>query len=145
MTIKFSITTVIARQPADVWDFITDFGNAPAWMPGISRVEQLDEGEPGRGSTLLLELKGSSFQQQVSYWELEKCLILSSELHNMPTEESYRLESIADRTELELGIVIDVKGIRLLLLPFIYWSAKRDANKRLQRIKLSLERDIKDS
>ncbi len=141
MTIKISSRTVINRQQTEVWNFIANFDNAPLWMPGVNLVKQLDEGELGRGSTLQFELRDGSDQQLVSYWEPGKSFTLSYDQASNSSDSSYKLESQADKTVLNLDISLKTQGVRLLLLPFTIWSIKSNASKRLENIKRSLEVD----
>ncbi len=141
MTIKISSRTVINRQQTEVWNFIANFDNAPLWMPGVNLVKQLDEGELGRGSTLQFELRDGSDQQLVSYWEPGKSFTLSYDQASNSSDSTYKLESQADKTVLNLDISLKTQGVRLLLLPFTIWSIKSNASKRLENIKRSLEVD----
>jgi uncharacterized membrane protein len=118
MAINFSTSIVIDRQPTDVWNFIADFDNAPLWMPEINRVKHLDESEIGRGSTLQFELTGATRHQKVSYWEPGKGFSLSFKQLGNASDTSYKLESQADKTVVELGIKLKLEGIRLLFMPF---------------------------
>lgn len=141
MTIKISSRTVINRQQTEVWNFIANFDNAPLWMPGVNLVKQLDEGELGRGSTLQFDLRDGSDQQLVSYWEPGKSFTLSYDQASNSSDSTYKLESQADKTVLNLDISLKTQGVRLLLLPFTIWSIKSNASKRLENIKRSLEVD----
>ena len=47
---RFDETFIVARPPAEVFDYVTDPSNLAAWQTANRSVEQLTDGPPGPGS-----------------------------------------------------------------------------------------------
>lgn len=44
------VVTEISASPQEVWDIITDFENAPSWVPDLLSVRRVDSGPLGVGA-----------------------------------------------------------------------------------------------
>ena len=57
MTIHVSDSVVIARSAAEVFAFVADHQNLPAWTVGVRTSQRLTAGPPGNGSRYKIEGK----------------------------------------------------------------------------------------
>lgn len=145
MSLNSTVSTKIARPCSEVWNFITDFNKASLWIPSINRVEQPDEGELGRGSTLKFIINERVTVRRIRYWEPDKCLILTAFQKSGEIDTCYRLTPCAIGTKLEVEVSIGPSGFQLLATPFLIWMAKRDTRLQLVRVKQLLEQELSRS
>ena len=48
---KVSKSVIVQRPPAEVFDYLADFGNTAEWDPGVAKAAKTSAGDVGLGST----------------------------------------------------------------------------------------------
>ena len=139
MNCKFSNKIRINRQCEDVWTFLTDVSSLSTWGPGIERSEQTDDGETGRGSTLLVVANGNPLQVTVNYWEPPKRLTIGFNSPRYGVEVHLELVSLYNFTEVDLKSNLSVQGFWVLLSPLIFLYNSMRVNRWLESARRHLE------
>jgi len=126
---EFEASVVIDRPVEEIWKFISDWSNAPKWMPGALEVKQTSTGPLGVGTTFqsrwssrLLSLGASRVT------EYEPAQRITDETTSPPvirgTRWSLSLENIEGKTKLNSAWEVKINGFYRLVLPLLlYFSA----------------------
>ena len=116
--IENTITLTLDQPPEQVFDFLTDLPNEPAWNPGCRSVEMLSPGPVGKGSTYRGRFRGMG-QVQVELTAHERPgRFATRERSRMATGEfEFRLTPYGDQTRVELSVQLRPHGPMRLLQP----------------------------
>ena len=128
----FEVETVIAAPPDKVWAAMTDFAQAPRWMPGLHEVAPKDDQPLGAGKvfTVTMSTKGRGKQRNLtlSDWRPSDRFALSSQEGGVTATYTYFLAPSGDGTRVKLNGACEAKGPfwRLLHPLIVKMMAKHD-------------------
>ncbi|GAA4381920.1 SRPBCC family protein [Paeniglutamicibacter cryotolerans] len=102
------LTELVYLPPARVWDLLTDWAAAPAWMPGIA---EMHAEEPLRvGAVLDYHSGGHERQLTVIDLDLGRAITLSTGPGDGRTDYSYSLSEDGSDTRMELVVSVPPAG-----------------------------------
>jgi len=147
MPMKMSID--IARPPADVWPWLTEFDKKQQWAKGLQS-EEWYEGDKGtRGSRFRVKIKEgpsvSEYDGELIEIEEPKRIVstMSGGCGKEPAtfEVEYSLTDLGGTTRLEHECRFDmpVKGFIKLMMPLFMWFANRQSNAFHRKLKTLVE------
>jgi len=128
----FEVETVIAAPPEKVWAAMTDFAQAPSWMPGLHEVAPRDDQPLGTGKvfTVTMSTKGRGKQRDMtlSDWHPSDRFALSSREGGVTATYTYSLAPSGDGTRVKLHGACEAKGLfwRLLHPLIVKMMARHD-------------------
>ncbi len=143
MTINVSDSVVIAKPVPEVFAFVADHENLPAWTVGVKQAHRLTEGPPASGSTYRVvgTLLGRSIESSylVTGFEPGRGFegTMSSPLFGFC--EWYRFESAGDGTCVSMTATVEPHGLFRLLRPVMAAGVRRQVKADHRRLKTVLE------
>jgi len=139
MSKGFTVTQNIPHPPAKVWSYLTDFSNAPQWMPGVQHMEQTSSGPLVWGSILTFKARGRDYLTKVISYEQERNIALTSTQGGVTATYTYELTPNGKGTLMTLNAVCEAKGfVWSLLHPFINYAMKKTDSSQLANIKKAM-------
>jgi carbon monoxide dehydrogenase subunit G len=102
--VRAEVVVDIARTPAEVFAYITDVSNLPAWQSGVSRAQMEDGGEPRAGARIRESrtMLGRELDTTLQIEEYEEPRLFTLRALNSPVPFSVRheIEPSGDGTRL---------------------------------------------
>jgi len=135
----FTVKETIAKAPAEVWAYLTDFRNAAAWMPGIDDMTQTDPGPLEVGTRLSFMARGKERETRVTALEPGRRIALTSTQGGVTATYAYSLAPAGDGTEATLEAVCEAKGAWKLLHPIIVQAMRKSDSPQLAKLKAAVE------
>lgn len=140
----FRVETTIDRSQADVWAFMTDLANAPAWMKGIEQIAPLADGAMRAGARFRTVSnaggRGVARETELAIWEPMTRFALKSEQGGISAVYEYCCTSDGDRTKVALDARCIARGVIWRLLhPLIAYMMRRHDGDQLERLRHVLE------
>jgi uncharacterized protein YndB with AHSA1/START domain len=132
MTMAFSRSTVIDAAPATVWRALTDFPQAPRWMPGTTGM-RLD-GDLREGAVLHFTARGKPRSSVVTEVTDGRSLTLTSTQGPVTAAYAYTLAPAGTGTKIDLAVDLTVSGATRLLAPVIRAAMAREDGGQLDRL-----------
>jgi uncharacterized membrane protein len=143
MTIHIKDSVVIARPVAQVFAFVADHRNLPAWTVGVKNSEKLTGGPPASGSRYRVEgmLLGRTIQSsyQVTAFEPGQGFDGTMTSPMFGFCEQYRFEPDHDATRLSMTATAEPHGIFRFLAPVMAAGIRRQVKADHHRLKNLLE------
>jgi hypothetical protein len=143
MTIRIHDSVVIARPLAQVFGFVADHRNLPAWTVGVKNAERLTAGPPASGSRYRIEGKmiGRTIESgyQVTAFEPGRGFEGTMTSPMFGFCERYRFESDHDATRVWMTATAEPHGIFRLLAPVMAAGVRRQVKADHRRLKSLLE------
>ena len=136
----FSVTERISTSPEKVWQYLTDFDNAPKWMPGIDSMSLHDGQILETGSALTFHARGKARESRVTALEKGKRLALTSTQGGVTATYEYSLVPVADGAEVTLNAKCEATGVWKLLHPVIVIAMRKADSPQLANLKALIER-----
>ena len=142
----FEVETVIAAPPEHVWTAMTDFAQAPRWMPGLHEVAPKDGGPlgPGKVFTVTMSAKGRGRQRDMtlSDWSPTNRFALTSREGGVTATYTYCLAPSDCGTRVKLHGACEATGFfwRLLHPLIVKMMAKHDGHQ-VELLKQLIEQD----
>jgi carbon monoxide dehydrogenase subunit G len=132
--VRAELTIEIARTPEDVFSYLTDVSNLPAWQTGVKGAA-LREGRIEESRSLL----GRELQTTLEIVEREEPRVFTLRALDSPVPFTVRheLEPTDGGTRLTVTADGDVPGFAAGLLA---WRAEKQFRKDFERLKRILER-----
>jgi uncharacterized membrane protein len=143
MTIHVTDSVIIARPVAQVFAFVADHENLPAWTVGVKQSERLTDGPPASGSryrivgTLLGRTIQSSYQ--VTAFEPGRSFEGSMTSPMFGFTEQYRFEPENQATRVSMTASAEPRGIFQFLAPVMAAGIRRQVRADHRRLKAILE------
>jgi len=128
----FEVETVIAAPPDRVWAAMTDFAQAPRWMPGLHEVAPKDDRPLGAGKVFAVTMstkgRGKQRDMTLSDWHPSDRFALSSPEGGVTATYTYSLTPDGKGTCVKLLGICEAKGLfwRLLHPLIVKMMAKHD-------------------
>jgi len=124
-------STVINRPVEDVWNFVSDFRNAPKWG-FVKEVEQTSEGPLGFGTTFRHGAKVMGkrlvYEDRIAEWEPNRKVTVWSDrnFRKKPAYVRIALEPVDRKTRMIIvtGYAAP-SGLWKLIMPILVWAFKR--------------------
>lgn len=134
-----STRETIGARPDEVWAALTDWDNAPEWMPGIDSMTA--EGDLARGTQITFRARGRDRRSTIAGVEPGRSLLLRSEQGGVTADYSYELNGTDDdRTEVSLVATCRTRGpIWSAAAPLLRIAMRRADRSQLVRLKALVE------
>jgi uncharacterized membrane protein len=148
VSITVSDSVVIARPVPEVFAFVADHENLPAWTVGVKEAERLTEGPPADGSRYRVVggLLGRSVESsyQVTAFEPGHGFAGTMTSPVFGFSERYRFESAGDATRVSMTATVEPRGTFRLLTPIMTAGVRRQVKADHRRLKALLEQPVTD-
>lgn len=146
MTIHVTDSVIIDRPVAQVFAFVADHQNLPAWTVGVKQSERLTGGAPASGSryrvvgTLLGRTVQSSYQ--VTAFELGRGFEGTMTSPMFGFSEQYRFEAAPGGTRVSMSAALEPHGVFRFLSPVMTAGVRRQVRADHRRLKTVLEHPV---
>src|SRR5207249_1443079 len=134
----YAITLQLAQPVEQVFAFLTDTRNLPAWQSDLIEIEQLTAG-PLRAGTQVREVRRQGPRQaenraEVQVFELN-CRFALKTTTQPEVTVSYSFEPHAGGTQLTYEFAMLTSGLMLLLEPLISGAIKKQSEADFQKLR----------
>jgi uncharacterized protein YndB with AHSA1/START domain len=139
----FQNTVTIARPTNEVFAFLADFGNIPAWNYAIARTVQTSPDQPGVGATYRQARtipRGSEESFEVTDFAPPSRLAVKGQIGPFNASSSYLLEATAGGTRLTNHVELEPSALLRPLGPLAVPGVKVAVARNLGTPKQFLER-----
>ena len=148
MAINVNDSVVIARPVTEVFAFVADHENLPAWTVGVKESQRLTGGPPAKGTTYRVvgKLLGRSVESsyQVTAFEPGHGFEGTMTSPIFGFSERYRFESDEDATRVSMNAAVEPHGVFRLLAPIMAAGIRRQVKADHRRLKTVLEHPLAD-
>ena len=139
---------MINRPVEDVWKFISDWSNAPKWMPSALEVKQTSAGPPGVGATLESRWQSKRLSKgasRVTEYEPGRKITLENTFPQMirGSIQSFGLENVEGKTKLNSVWEMKISGFYRLIGPSLVRSLRKSNEVLVSNVKRILECEAK--
>ncbi len=118
--IENGISLTLDRPPEEVFDFLVDFTNEPAWNPECLEVEKISPGPIGAGSTYRGRMRGvgrvtmelSSYERPRRFETVERSRVAAGHFE-------FQLTPLEGGTHVEIRMRLQPRGPMRLLQPLM--------------------------
>jgi uncharacterized membrane protein len=143
VAIEIRVEQRIARPPAEVAAYVTDWQNDPTWIKALAEVRLLDEPPLRVGSRVLrvASFRGRSIEYVNEVVELEpgSRLVMRSVEAPFPMTVVYEFEEAGEATLMRIRAQGDAAGFYRVAAPVLSRAVKRTIAGDLKRLKKVLE------
>ena len=140
MSKGFEASAHIARSPAEVWAWLTDWPRMPDWMMGIDHMELDGEGPVGAGTRLRFRARGAERTSEIVAWSPPHRLVLRARQGGMSAVYAYDCTPEAGGTRLTLRASCEARGLGWrLAAPLIGYLMERVDSKQPMALKYLVE------
>lgn len=143
---QFEATVEIDRPVAEVFAFLADGENDPAFSPRVQRIEKTTDGPTAVGTVYKSTVKDAGLttrrEFRITEFVPDKKIRWAEQSRNLVTavEGGYDFEPTADnRTKLRIFNVLEGHGVGKLIAGFALSAARKDAPNFADRIKKAVE------
>ncbi len=105
-----STSETIRKSPPEVWEVLTDWPKATAWMPSVTSM--LAEGPTQVGTRLSYRTRGDTFHSTIMELDEGRKLTLRTEHGSVTADYTYDLEGVAEGTRISLNATCQLSGHR---------------------------------
>lgn len=133
-------TIMISKSPAEVFRFISDLNNIPAWNPEVKTFKLVTPGATKVGSSFIEESKIGSVNCEVTEVSPDKALAFSGTSSAMDFAERIMVEPADKGAKITLTGSVEPKGLWKLLQPIIAAEFKNNSKQQLAALKNQLEK-----
>ena len=141
--IQIEHSTLIHRQPEEVFGFIADIGNLPLWQAGTVKSEMITEAPLVTGSRFRETVRVGPWklETQCVVTELKRSEVFAFEAMSRPIDYagSFRLSDEAGKTRVSLRAVAQLKGGWRLLQPLLASDLRKESRVELENLRRVLE------
>ena len=139
MTRTLSVEEEIRRPVAEVWDALTDWGNAHKWMPGVEGMSA--EGETAAGTKLTFRARGAERSSEIVHCDAGKSIVLRSVQGGVTADYRYEVHDLGGRsTRVTLVADCQVTGLLLRIVsPLLRIAIRMSDGKQLRLLKAMIE------
>ena len=143
MPISVSDSVVIAKPVAEVFNYVADHENLPAWTVGVKESQRISAGPPASGATYRVvgKLLGRSVESryQVTAFDHDRSFDGTMTSPMFCFTERYRFETDADGTRVSMSAAVAPGGVFRLLAPIMTIGVRRQVKADHRRLKAVLE------
>ena len=141
---SFTFTREIARPPAEIFAFITDFSNAPRWRHLVRRMEVIGNGPVRQGTqvAVTLDAMGKELQvvSEVFAFEPPRRIGQRNVANGVAGTFEYLLEPTARGTHVTFTFDVRPYGWMWLLLPLLIRSNRARYREQLSTLERAMEK-----
>jgi uncharacterized protein YndB with AHSA1/START domain len=141
--VNVEVTTEIDRPVHDVFDFVQNEANMPAWDSDLIKAERTSPGPMGLGSTFHLDIKpfmgATEGTGEVVGYEPDKKIELQFRMGRMDPHIWHMFEPTAHGTKFSRRVQISPKGVLKLMTPMMGRMMTKRNQQYLSKLKLLLE------
>jgi uncharacterized protein YndB with AHSA1/START domain len=143
--VERSDSVTINRPVEEVFDYVTDTANDPAWHTDILEARHASDGPVATGTRWHLRIKPfmgiSEGDQEVVAFEPNRTEVMRGVAGPMNVTVTYLFEPADGGTRFTRRVQIKMSGIMRLMEPFMQWV---DAPKRNRRFVANLKRVLEE-
>ena len=143
MAISVNDSVVIARPVPEVFAFVADHENLPAWTVGVKESQRLTAGPPANGARYRVvgKLLGRSVESsyQITAFDRDRGFEGTMTSPMFGFCERYRFESDQDATRVSMSAAVEPRGVFRLLTPIMTAGVRRQVKADHRRLKTLLE------
>ena len=143
MAISVNDSVVIARPVPEVFAYVADHENLPAWTVGVKESQRLTAGPPANGATYRVvgKLLGRSVESsyQITAFDRDRGFEGTMTSPMFGFSERYRFESDQDATRVSMSAAVEPRGVFRLLTPIMTAGVRRQVKADHRRLKTLLE------
>jgi uncharacterized protein YndB with AHSA1/START domain len=145
MANDFRGTSVIARPPEEVFDFLADGANDRKFSPRVLEIEKVTDGPVGAGTVYRSTVKDAGMKTkrefEITEFERPTRIRWAERSKNLVTASAggYDLEPVEGGTRLTVFNELEGHGFGKLVLPLALRAARKDADDFAGRIKQAVE------
>ena len=144
---EFEASVVIDRPVEEVWKFISDWSNAPKWMPSALQVKQTSAGPLGVGTTIQSRWSSRLLSQgasRVSEYEPGRKITLENTSPRLirGSSESFGLENVEGKTKLNSAWELKINGFYRLVEPLLVGRLRKSNEVMVSNVKRVLESEV---
>ena len=143
MAISVSDSVVIARPVCEVFAFVADHENLPAWTVGVTESQRISVGPPADGAAYRVvgSLLGRSVESsyQVTAFDHDRGFEGTMTSPMFGFREQYRFEPAGDATLVSMSAAVEPRGVFRLLTPVMTIGVRRQVKADHRRLKTVLE------
>ena len=140
---EFQLEMTVTRPRAEVFDYLADVRNTPAWYSAIRSAEQLDGTAPGPRAAYRIsrQLPGGTTEDIVRTLEFDppRVFAFGTDSGRTPFRYRYSLEGDEAATTVHLDAAIELSGPASLLGPVATLAFKRGMQDNLDALRRILE------
>ena len=139
MTRTLSIEETIQRPAPQVWAALTDWPNAPKWMPGIDGMSA--DGATAAGTTLTFRARGADRASTITHCDAGRSVVLRSVQGGVTADYAYELHDL-DGQATRVTLVADCQITGLwwrAVSPLLRIAIRFSDGKQLRLLKAMLE------
>ena len=125
----------LAECETRVWEQLVNFDCWPQWMHEVESVSRQDDGDPGRGSVLLLNRRLRQHSCRITHWHPLNRVDLNIHATGKHIGYSFRLVATQDSEQIELRLAMELEfhGLHRLFRHLLLTLEKRRARRMLDR------------
>ena len=134
------LTQTINRPAADVFATVADLTTFPNWNPTTVSVTKLTEGELGLGTKFEMAIKGFGKQEiELTEYEENRLVRLTPRSKMFQGGHRYTLTAEGEQTRIDHELVMQPKGLWVLLTPFMGFMSRKNLRKTAAALQSYLE------
>jgi uncharacterized protein YndB with AHSA1/START domain len=141
--VKFETSVRIERPVDEVFDYVSDPRNFPAWNSAVRSVRETAPGREGVGATFVMErdLPGGRAQNELEIvdWDRPAAFAIRTTSGPTPFRYRYRFSTEGAATLLELSAEVELSGIAGALGPLASRGVRRGVDSNFADLKRILE------
>lgn len=140
MKTAFTDEQAIAAPADTVWSRLTDWSQAPRWMPGVESMAA--DGPLAVGTVLRFTARGKERTSTITAVEPGRALTMRSAVGGVTADYAYRVEpgaTDAVGSRVRLDAVVGTRGVMTLLGPVIRGAIAREDGVQLANLKALVE------
>ena len=130
----------IDRSVSEVWEFLTNFENAPRWMTGIEDMTKTTPGPLAVGTRYTFRSRGKLRETSVSGFDAGRKIALTSRQGGVTATYTYTVRSDGDGANVSLDAECQASGLWVLLHPLIAVAMKRADSRQLACLAAAMEK-----
>lgn len=124
MRVDASNEVVVARSPADVFAFLADAENDPAWRPGVLDIERVSGEGPSAGARYRQGVKGPGGRRlpaDIETTALEPDRLVAFQAVEGPVRPEGRYELAPDGagTRVRFALHAELRGLKVAMAPAV--------------------------
>lgn len=139
----FELSEWIARSPQQVFDFVTDTGNASQVMKSVKAMEKLTASPTGVGTqyreTRIVNGKEAQAVLEVAAYEPPNKYSVRNTTEGIETIYHYTFRPEGDGTRATLRCEVNAGGLKKAMLPMVVAILKKEDGDHLARLKGAVE------
>ena len=144
MRIDESNEVVVARPPAEVFAFLADAENDPAWRPGVLDIARVSGDGPGAGARYRQGVKGPGGRRidadiETTAYEPDRLIGFRATAGPVRPEGRYELAPADGGTRVRFSLAAELRGLKVAMAPAVRRTMAGEVG-RLENLKRVLER-----